>query len=144
MTGNTRFAASVHILAYLACRPGAVVPSAEIAASVATNPVVIRRLLSALAKARLVSATKGVAGGFALASTPGNISLRDVYRAVQERPRRGLDHFAPNRRCPVGAKICAVLQGVYAKAQASMEAELARVTLAAIQHQLGPVCGKKR
>ena len=62
MTGNSRFAVSVHTLAYLAHRQGALVPSAEIASSVATNPVVIRRTLSALVKARLVSATKGAAG----------------------------------------------------------------------------------
>jgi Rrf2 family protein len=143
MTGNTRFAASVHILAYLACRPGASVPSAEIASSVDTNPVVIRRLLSSLVKARLVSATKGAAGGFALSSTPENISLREVYRAVEEQPHRGLDHFAPNHKCPVGAKIGSILQGVYVKAQASMEAELARVSLADIHRQLGPAGAAK-
>jgi Rrf2 family protein len=144
MTGNTRFAASVHILAYLAYRQGVAVPSAEIASSVDTNPVVIRRLLSALVKARLVNATKGASGGFALASTPENISLRDVYRAVEPQPQRGLDHFAPNHKCPVGAKISSILQGVYVKAQAGMEAELARVTLAHVHEQLRPVCTGKR
>lgn len=144
MTGNTRFAASVHMLAYLAYRQGAAVPSAEIASSVSTNPVVIRRLLSALVKARLVAATKGAAGGFSLASTPENITLRDIYRAVEDRPHRGLDHFSPNHKCPVGAKISTILQSVYVKAQASMEAELARVTLADVHHQLAPVCTGRR
>ena len=51
MTGNTRFAASVHMLAYLACHHGAAVRSAEIVTRVDTHPVVIRRLLSALVKA---------------------------------------------------------------------------------------------
>jgi Rrf2 family protein len=143
MTGNTRFAASVHMLAYLAYHPGAAVPSAEIAASVDTHPVVIRRLLSALVRAGLVSATKGASGGFSLASTPENISLRDVYRAVEPKPNRGLDHFIPNHRCPVGAKIESILHGVYAKAQAGMEAELARVSLADVHLQLRPVCGGK-
>lgn len=143
MTGNTRFAASVHMLAYLAYRQGAAVPSAEIAASVDTNPVVIRRLLSALVQAHLVSATKGASGGFALASTPENISLRDIYRAVESQPHRGLDHFVPNHKCPVGAKIGSILQQIYVKAQASMEAELARVTLAEIHQQLRPVCTGK-
>ena len=143
MTGNTRFAASVHMLAYLAYRQGAAVPSAEIAASVDTNPVVIRRLLSALVKARLVNATKGASGGFSLASTPENISLRDIYRAVEPQPQRGLDHFVPNAKCPVGAKIGAILHSVFVKAQAGMEAELARVTLAEIHQQLRPVCTAK-
>src|SRR3954463_12489549 len=105
MTGNSRFAVSVHVLAYLAYRKGAAVPSAEIAGSVDTNPVVIRRLLSALVKARLVTAQKGATGGFSLASTPGNISLLEIYRAVEPKPNYGMANFAPNHRCPVGAKI---------------------------------------
>ena len=48
MTGNYRFAVSVHVLAYLAHKTGAPVASAEMANSADTNTVVIRRLLSAL------------------------------------------------------------------------------------------------
>ena len=144
MTGNSRFAVSLHILAYLVYRAGSAVPSVEIAASVDTNPVVIRRLLSALVKARLVTAQKGASGGFSLASTPANITLLDVYRAVEPKPDHGLRSFAPNHKCPVGAKIEAILQGIFFKAQAGMEAELSHVTLANIDAQLHAVCpGKK-
>jgi Rrf2 family protein len=144
MTGNSRFAVSVHILAYLVYRAGAAVPSAEIASSVDTNPVVIRRLLSALVKSRLVRAQKGAAGGFTLASAPENISLLDIYRAVEPQPDHGLRHFSPNHKCPVGAKIETILHGVFFKAQASMEAELSSVTLAEVHRQLHVVCtGKK-
>ena len=144
MTGNSRFAVSVHILAYLAYRQGAAVPSAEIASSVDTNPVVIRRLLSALVKARIVTAQKGANGGFSLAVASGQISLRDIYRAVEPNPSHGLAHFAPNTKCPVGAKIQSILETAFVKAQASMEAELAHVTLAHVDAQLHSVCpGKK-
>src|SRR6187401_2570374 len=118
MTGNSRFAVSVHILVYLAYRRDVAVPSAEIAASVDTNPVVIRRLLAGMLKARLVTAQKGASGGFALAKPPEKISLRDVYRAVDPSPNYGLKHFAPNNDCPVGAKISAILATAFAKAQA--------------------------
>ena len=144
MTGNSRFAVTVHILAYLAYRQGAAVPSAEIAASVATNPVVIRRLLSALVKARIVSAQKGATGGFTLALAPAKISLRDIYRAVEPNPTHGLARIAPNPQCPVGAKIHSILAATFVKAQAGMEAELARVSLATIHEQLRPVCPGKR
>lgn len=140
MTGNSRFAVSVHMLAYLAYRQGASVPSAEIAGSVDTNPVVIRRLLSALVKARLVTAHKGASGGFSLATTPENITLRDIYRAVEPQPTHGLNHFSPNDKCPVGAKIGTILSGIFVKAQAGMEAELARVSIADVREQLRPVC----
>ena len=145
MTRNSRFAVSVHILAYLAYRAGAAVPSAEIAGSVDTNPVVIRRLLSALVKARLVSAQKGVTGGFSLSKPSAAISLLDIYHAAEPKPNHGLNHFAPNHRCPVGAKIEHVLGGIFAKAQTSMETELARVSLADVEAQLHAVCpGKAR
>lgn len=144
MTGNSRFAVSVHILAYLAYRQSAAVPSAEIAASVDTNPVVIRRLLSAMVKAKLVTTQKGATGGFALALTPANISLLDIYHAVEPHPSHGLTRFAPNIKCPVGAKIQSILEAAFVRAQASMEAELALVSLAHIHEQLRPVCpGKK-
>lgn len=144
MTGNSRFAVSLHMLAYLACRHSAAVPSAEIAASVVTNPVVIRRLLSALTQARLVTAQKGAAGGFALALTPGNISLLSVYRAVNPSPRHGFTRIAPNIACPVGAKIQSILVATFLKAQSRMEAALARVSIATIHLQPGPVCSLKR
>jgi len=104
MTGNSRFAVSVHIIAYLAHRQCAAVPSGEIAASVDTNPVVIRRLRSALVQARIVTAQKGATGGFALALPPARISLRGIYRAVEPHPTHGLAHFAPNTQCPVAPK----------------------------------------
>ena len=144
MTGNSRFAVSLHILAYLVYKAGVAVPSAEIAASVDTNPVVIRRLLSSLVKARLVSAQKGASGGFRLAAAPENISLLDVYRAVEPQPDHGLRHFSPNHKCPVGAKIETILGGIFSKAQASMESELAHVNLAQVNTQLHVVCTSKK
>lgn len=140
MTHHSRFAVSIHILAYLALRRGETVSSAEIARSVDTNPVVIRRLLSALVGAGLVHAKKGAAGGFMLARPSSEISLLGLYRAVEPEPDQGLNHFSPNAKCPIGAKIETVLHGVFGRAQAAMEAELATVSLAAIEAQLAAVC----
>ena len=143
MTGNSRFAVSVHVLAYLAYKTGEQVTSAEIASSVSTNPVVIRRLLSALVKARLVLGHKGVGGGFGLASAPANITLLDIYRAVEPQPDHGLDRFSPNHKCPVGARIETILRTAFFKAQTSMEAELARISLEDVNQQLKAVCPGK-
>lgn len=144
MTGNTRFAVSVHVLAYLAYKNGGQTTSAEIAASVDTNPVVIRRLLSALVKSRLVTAHKGAAGGFSLASAPSTITLLDIYRAVEPQPDHGLDRFAPNTKCPVGSRIETIVRTAFFKAQTGMEAELATISLADVHNQLKSVCTGKR
>ena len=143
MTHSSRLAVSVHALAYLAFRAGTPVTSPEIASSVGTNPVVIRRLLSALKAARLVSAQKGATGGFTLASAPGNITLLDIYRAVEPKGEQGLKHFAPCQKCPIGSKIVSVLEGAFFKAQSGMEAELQRITLAEVERQLKGVCPSK-
>ena len=140
MTGNSRFAASVHVLSYLAYKAGAPITSAEIASSVDTNPVVIRRLLAALVKARLVTAQKGATGGFSLASAPDNISLLDIYRAVEPLTDHGVSRLAPNHKCFVGARIETILKTTFAKAQASFERELADVSIADLRRQLKDVC----
>jgi Rrf2 family protein len=144
MTGNSRFAVSVHILAYLAYRRGVAVPSAEIASSVDTNPVVIRRLLAALIKAKLVTAQKGAAGGFSLALAPEKISLCDIYNAVEPKSNRGMRSFAPNHKCPVGAKIESILATTFGKARAALESELGQTSIADLHSQLHAVCSGKR
>lgn len=145
MTQNSRLAVSIHILAYLAHRAGRDVSSTEIAGSVATHPVVIRRLLSVLVRAGLVQGRKGAAGGFRLAAAPEHITLHTIYRAVDPQPNLGLKNFSPNHRCPVGAKIEKVLHEIMVRAQAALETELARVTLADVGNQLSAICpGKAR
>ena len=143
MTGNSRFAVSVHMLSYLAYKAGAQTTSAEIASSVDTNPVVIRRLLAAFVKARLVNTQKGATGGFSLATAPENIRLLDIYRALEPQTDLGLSRLEPNHKCPVGARIETILKTTFTKAQASFEAELARVSIADIRTQLGGVCSGK-
>ncbi len=144
MTHNSKLAVSVHLLAYLAFKGGQPVSSPELASSVDTNPVVARRLLSALRRARLVSAQKGATGGFTLASAPANITLLDIYRAVEPKVSLGLQNFSPSEKCPVGARIYSILEAAFFKAQTAMEGELQRITLADIEKQLHSVCpGKK-
>lgn len=143
MTGNSRFAVSVHVLSYLAYKGGAQTTSAEIASSVDTNPVVIRRLLAAFVKARLVKTQKGATGGFSLASAAENISLLDIYRAVEPQTDQGVSRLAPNHKCPVGARIENILKTTFAKAQDSFESELASVSIAEVSQQLKAVCTGK-
>lgn len=143
MVSNSRLAVGVHVLAYLAHKASHPVSSAEVALSVGTNPVVIRQLLLRLQHAHLVVAHKGAGGGFSLAASPENISLREVYRAVEPAPAYGMASFNPNLRCPIGAHMAAVLARAFGRAQAQMEAELARVSIADIHREVAPACTAK-
>jgi Rrf2 family protein len=130
MAASCRFAFAVHVLAVLAYKHNGGACSDLIASSVNTNPVVIRRLLSQLRKAGLVTTQKGACGGAALALPPESIPLDAVYRAVESGASFSPHTQEPNPRCPVGAGIVRVLDDVFASAQSALESELSRRTLA--------------
>src|SRR5664279_3192542 len=83
MAANFRFATGVHTLVLLAAEPEILQTSNDIARKLNTNPVVIRRVLASLQKAELVSSQKGPSGGSRLSRPAKSITLRDIYRAVE-------------------------------------------------------------
>jgi len=132
MSRNCRFAVAVHIAALLATRSGTPATSEWIAGSVNTNPVVVRRILSALAKAGLVKSQRGTSGGSLLARPPAAISLLDLYQAAAEVEGTATHHQPPNPACPVGANIVPVLIEIIGRAEAAKERELAETSVADI------------
>ena len=127
---NTRFAVAVHILTFLETQNGEPATSELIASSVDTNPSLIRRLLSQLARAGLTTSQMGTGGGALLARRADEITLLDVYRAVDEDRDVIPLHPAPNPQCPVGRNIHSVLEGRIDAAERALQAELARTTVA--------------
>lgn len=83
-----------------------------------------------LKKAGLVEVRPGV-GGASLLKDPEQITLLDVYRAVNviEENQLFRVHEGPNPQCPVGRNIELVLQTELEEAQSAMEQRLAQVTL---------------
>jgi DNA-binding IscR family transcriptional regulator len=126
---SSRFSVAVHILSLLALSPFPCT-SEFIAESVKTNPVIIRRIIGKLKKAGLVNVRPG-AGGAYLTKEKDEITLLDVYRAVEVVEEDELFHFHenPNPECPVGANIESVFRSKMLQAQMVLERELANVTL---------------
>ena len=83
MRRDSRLSRVLHVLLHMAHSP---VPltSEKIAAMLNTNPVVIRRTLGNLLRTGYVTATKGHGGGWTLARPLAEISLFDVYQALEE------------------------------------------------------------
>ena len=130
MQPNQRFAISVHILTLLASSESSLT-SERIADSVATNPVVIRRVMAHLRQHGLVDSRPGASGGWRLSRAPSAINLREVYQAVNHPSPVALHHH-PNPRCPVGGRIHATLDEVFATTQQTLEAALDQYTVAGV------------
>ena len=127
---NSRFAVAVHVLTLLEQSRGEPVTSEYIAGSVNTNPSLVRRLLGMLARAGLTTSQLGTGGGALLARPADEITLLDVYRAVDDGAPFGMHRERPNPACPVGRNIQAALETRMDAAARAMEAELARTTVA--------------
>lgn len=123
---NTRLSVAIHILALISINPK--MSSDQIADSVTTNPVVIRRISSDLKKAGLISSRAGVSGS-SLTRDPDKITLLDIYKAIHIERELFSIHNKPNPNCPVGKKIQKTLDITFNSVQTAMEDELSNKTL---------------
>jgi Rrf2 family protein len=130
MLSSSRFIVAVHAMSLLARTPdGKPVCSTLIASSVQTNPVVIRRMMSALEKSGLVQSVAGRAGGFVLARKASTISLGDIYHAVENDAVFRLHKTDVAAKCPVAQQMGKVLAPYLKKAEQALTATLADTNL---------------
>ncbi|GIE81877.1 Rrf2 family transcriptional regulator [Actinoplanes philippinensis] len=139
MAANSRVTIAAHALAWLELarqrgRPW--LTSDEVAASVKTNPVILRRSLGDLHKAGLVRSRRGAGAGFSLARPAEEITMLDVWNAVSPEPLLALHRTEPNQECPVGAGIKPALTDTYDEATEAFRAALARRTIAGILEKI--------
>lgn len=131
---NSRFTVAVHLLALMSAGPGrcsgAALTSESAAESVNTNPVVVRRILGLLRKAGLVSSHPGPTGGWTLVQEPQAITLRDVYRSVEDESLFSMHHRPPSSQCDVGRNIQVTLETYFGEAECAMQTKLAERTIA--------------
>jgi Rrf2 family protein len=112
--------------------------SEQVAESVNTNPVVIRRMLCELAESNLVVSQTGAMGGSRLARQPEQITLLDIYQAVESRGVFSLHRHPPSRNCPVGVNIGNVLNQVLDEVDSAVEGVLADITIKDVVRRLKP------
>lgn len=107
------------------------VTSDFLAGSIGTNPVIIRRLLTQLKSAGLITVARGT-GGCEPAKPLHEITFYDVYKAIDAVEDETLFHMHehPNPQCPVGRNINALLGDRLLDIQTAMENEMKRHTIA--------------
>ena len=132
MATNTQFSIAVHLMLALGLNCGKEITSAQMAMSVNTSPSFIRRILSKLSKANLVTTTTGKSGFTTLAKRADEISLLEIYKAV-DAPKTFAIHDYPSQGfCEVSCNIESVMQKVLSKAQNSFETTLNETSLAEV------------
>jgi Rrf2 family protein len=117
------------MLTLLADRGPEPLSSQGMAASADANPVYVRRVLGRLREAGIVSSRPGVGGGWMLLRDPADVTLGDVWRAIQADDRLlGLHQVNP--RCEIGQAIQHHLATVDRLASAAVQHELDQITVA--------------
>ncbi|MGI9088827.1 MAG: Rrf2 family transcriptional regulator [Chthoniobacterales bacterium] len=125
---NQQFTFAVHIMTALAFS-NEVMDSKTLAASVNTNPVVVRRILLALRRAKLVETFAGTHGGAKLRKKPGQISLVEIYDAVEPRPVIAINQRKAWRHCDVSCHMKAIMSSVAKSTDEAVRKHLRRITL---------------
>ena len=129
MQFSSRLPVAVHILLAIVEFEGKEkTTSTFLAGSVNVNPVIIRNTLGQLKTTELVTVKAGE-GGASLAKDPKDITLMDVFNAVEKEEMLFHFHENPNPECPVGKNVHAVLDRRLFSIQEAMQKQMGSITL---------------
>ena len=129
MQFSSRLPIAVHILLAIVEFEGKEkTTSTFLAGSVNVNPAIIRNTLGQLKTAGLVTVKAGE-GGASLAKKPGDVTLLDIFDAVEKEEVLFHFHENPNPECPVGKNVHAVLDKKLLAIQEAMREKMESITL---------------
>ncbi len=121
-------ALAVHATALLSNKPAEHRSTREVAGSLGVSQAHLAKVLQRLGRAGLVRSVRGPRGGFALAHEPSEITLMQVFEAIE-------GPFAP-RSCLLGSQVCggaACLMGdLLVRLNEQVRTYLAETTLSAV------------
>jgi Rrf2 family protein len=132
MVGN--FWSALDTLTLLAAEPENRLTSELIAASIGTNPVVVRRQLALLRQAGIVESKGAKGGGWLLTRHPKQIHLSEVLSALGEEASFRMHRNEPHPNCEVGQNVRRALEDVYADAETAVAKSLRAWTVEDMLH----------
>ena len=129
MKYSTRVSDAAHILVMIALSEDQTLTSDQAAKSINTHPACVRQLMSQLRNQGIIHSVKGHPRP-ALAKPPEEITLLDIYKAVErDKPLLHLNTHT-NPACGIGMNIQYALQDHYDHIQSAAEAAMAECSLA--------------
>ena len=119
---DTRFSVSIQIMVTLAYHSDELMNSETLAHALKTNATFIRKLISPLVEANLITSFRGKGGGMKLAKSPHQISLKDIYLASANEKTLVAAHKKPiYKNCPVSCSMdtifCEIVNGIESSTQ---------------------------
>lgn len=132
MAANSILAGAVQMLCVIAWRGDKGANSELLAKSLHTNPVVVRRTLKALESHGLVKVRPGRYGGVELLRSPAEITLEDIYKAVEPDGALFALRERGNTRCPVNNAMNRELPSLFSDVDAVVDGALRRTKLSTL------------
>ncbi len=129
MKRDSRLSGVLHVLLHMA-EVGTPMTSDALAKMMKTNPVVIRRVLAGLREHQLVCSEKGHGGGWKLCRELSDITLHDIYQALDEPTLLAMGNRTEAPGCLVEEAVNNALNTAFAEAEALLLARFRTVTLA--------------
>lgn len=129
MKGDNRLSRMLHVLIHLGQQEEPVT-SELMAQMLNTNPVVVRRTMAGLREKGFVRADRGHGGGWSLVRPLEEITLLDVYRAIDEPAIFALGMAEDTPRCLVEQAVNAALEGELRGAREMLLKRFEGITLA--------------
>jgi len=129
---STKCSTSVHILIMIALlSPQEQVTSENLSESVGRNAVEIRKIFSSLKQTGIIGVSRGKNGTATLLKDPKDITLFDIYSAVDAQSLNELIaiHEKPSQQCVVGRNISVLLAEPYAKVSNAVRQAMSSTTL---------------
>jgi Rrf2 family protein len=132
MAANTRMATAIQILCVIAYKGPDGTNSEIVAKSLRTNPVVVRRLLKCMQQQGLVEIRPGKDGGVQLSRAPNQITLDQIYQAVETETAVFALRPRANPNCPVGSRMKNLLAPIFGATDHAVEKTLRQTTLGSL------------
>lgn len=132
MAKSTRLITASYILAFVAANAPKKLRTETLAKWVQIHPTRVRNLVSQLVKADILISYRGASGGLTLARSSEEISLRDVYDAVQDAPliTESLDN--PFEGFEDHCKVHSVFTSLFNSLDANIREQLAQIPLSSM------------
>lgn len=128
MNKDTRLSGVLHVLIHLG-QVSEPLTSEVLAGTMGTNPAIFRRTMAGVREAGYVRSDKGHGGGWALAKPLAEITLLDIYLALERPALFAFGNRSAEPECKVERAVNAALTDTMAEAEALFVRRFGEITL---------------